>query len=143
MRTNLAAQAIIKFYEGLRLTAYLDSVGIPTIGYGHIHGVKMGDVWTLERAETEFQQDVGQVEELVLRLLEVPVSDNQLSAMVSFTYNLGIVNFHSSTLLKRVNAFDFAGAADEFLKWDKAGGQVLSGLSKRRIAERALFMSAA
>lgn len=77
----------------------------------------------------------------VLKVVRVKLTQGQFDALVSFTYNLGARSLSTSTLLRKLNAGDYAGAADEFLRWNKAGGKVLNGLTRRREAERALFLS--
>ena len=130
---------LIKSFEGLRLSAYKDVVGVVTIGYGTTAGVKMGDTITKERAEELLREDVKRFEDQVLRLVKVPLTQGQLDALVSFTYNLGAANLGNSTLLRLLNAGDYKGAAAQFDRWTKAGGKELPGLVKRRAAERALF----
>lgn len=140
---NKASIDLIKSYEGLRLTAYLCPANIPTIGYGHTRTVIRTDVGkrTISQVEAErlLEQDLVRFENAVKGLVKVPLTSNQYGALVSFTYNLGEGNLASSTLLKRLNASDFAGASAEFAKWNKAGGKVLAGLTRRRAAEAALF----
>ena len=128
-------------FEGLRLTAYKDSVGVPTIGYGHTRGVAMGMTCTQEQAEQWLQEDVQIAVDAVNRLVTVELTQNQFDALVDFTFNLGVGSLQRSTLLKLLNAGNYSGAAGEFAKWNKAGGQVLAGLTKRRQAERDLFNS--
>ena len=128
-------------FEGLRLTAYKDSVGVPTIGYGHTRGVAMGMTCTQEQAEQWLQEDVQIAVDAVNRLVTVELTQNQFDALVDFTFNLGVGSLQRSTLLKLLNAGNYSGAAGEFKKWNKAGGQVLAGLTKRRQAERDLFNS--
>lgn len=141
MRTiNEEGLKLIKEFEGLRLEAYLDVVGIPTIGYGSTHGVKLGDKITEEEAESLLKEDLKIYEDVVERLVKVPLTDNQFSALVSFTYNLGQGNLASSTLLKLLNKGEYTQAADQFLRWNKAGGKVYKGLTRRREAERELFL---
>ncbi|KIF95578.1 lysozyme [Enterobacter cloacae] len=136
--------ALIKQYEGLRLTTYKDAVGIPTIGYGHVENpVPPGGTRTItaETAEQLLRDDLQRFEHEVNNMLTVEVTQNQFDALVSFAFNLGPANLKSSTLLRKVNSGDVNGAADEFLKWNHAGGQVLAGLTARRNAEKTLFLS--
>jgi len=142
MHTSQKGLDLIKSFEGLRLSAYKDVVGVVTIGYGTTSGVKMGDTITKERAEQLLREDVERFEQQVLRLVRVPLSQGQHDALVSFVYNLGAGNLSNSTLLRLLNAGDYAGAAAQFDRWNKAGGKVLSGLVRRRAAERALFEGA-
>lgn len=144
MKTSDRGVALIKAHEGLRLTAYTDPVGVWTIGYGHTTAagppkVERGMKITDAGADAILRQDLAKFEGYVSSAVKVPLNQNEFDALVSFTFNLGPGNLRSSTLLKKLNAGDRAGAADEFLKWTKAGGKTLPGLVKRREAERALF----
>lgn len=130
---------LIKEFEGCKLKAYLCPAGVPTIGYGHTYGVKMGRTITQKDADTLLDVDYADFERKVLALLKVKVTDNQLGALVSFAYNLGVGALQKSTLLKLLNGGDPKSAANEFLKWNKAGGKVLPGLVRRREAEKKLF----
>lgn len=139
MKTSERGLVLIRQFEGLRLSAYQDSVGVWTIGYGTTRGVKRGQAITKAGAESLLRADVQRFEGEVSRLVKVPVSQNQWDALISFTYNLGSANLESSTLLRLLNAGDYAGAAAQFDRWNKAGGKVLKGLVTRRAAERAMF----
>ncbi|AUG08164.1 lysozyme [Pseudomonas sp. S09G 359] len=97
---------------------------------------------TNEQAERMLVNDIGRFEPEIERLVKVPLNHAQWDALMSFTYNLGAANLSSSTLLKLLNAGDYASAAEQFPRWNKAGGQVLAGLTKRRLAERAMFLEA-
>lgn len=149
MKINDAGVALIKKAEGLRLQAYPDPAhgwAVPTIGYGHTSAageptVVRGMSITAKQADEILRRDLGQYEQAVEDAVTVPLNENQFSALVSFTFNLGAGNLGSSTLLKKLNAGDYAGAANEFLKWNKAGGKVLAGLNARRAAERTLFLT--
>ena len=142
MKTSLKGIALIKEYEGLRLGAYLCSAGVLTIGYGHTGGVKEGDLITEQKAEQLLQDDLKKFENGVLRLVRVPLAQNQFDALVSFAFNLGVGNLGKSTLLKMLNDRDYKGAAGQFIRWNKAAGKELAGLTRRRLAESALFLSA-
>lgn len=138
------AYKIIEDFEGYRDKAYPDpgTGGSPwTIGYGHTRGVKPGDTCTEEQAEDWLHEDVAEAAAAVNEYVTIPLSQNQFDALVSFTYNLGVHNLNRSTLLTLLNRGDIEGAADEFLKWDMAGGRVLPGLDTRRHKERELFLS--
>lgn len=139
MHTSQKGLDLIKSFEGLRLSAYKCPAGVWTIGYGTTAGVKPGQSITKERAEELLRDDVKRFEDQVLRLVKVPLTQGQLDALVSFTYNLGAANLGNSTLLRLLNAGDYKGAAAQFDRWTKAGGKELPGLVKRRAAERALF----
>jgi lysozyme len=132
--------ALIQRFEGLRLTAYLDSVDKPTIGYGSTKGVRMGDEITQAQAVELLAADVERHADGVRRLVDVPLTQNQFDALVSLVFNIGVGAFRRSTLLRKLNAGDHRGAADELLRWTKAGGRELRGLVRRREAERALFL---
>ena len=141
MRISEKGIELIKSFEGLRLEAYLDSVAVPTIGYGHTRGVKLGQTITQEQADTLLEEDIHEFELAIQRLVHVNLTQNQFDALVSFTFNLGIGSLKQSTLLKKLNAGDITGAANEFNRWVYAGGKKLTGLVKRRSAERLMFIS--
>lgn len=138
---------LIKQFEGLELGAYLCPAKIWTIGYGSTFyedgkPVKKGDVITKERAEALLPKIVLKFAIEVYQRVKVDINQNQFDSLVSFTYNLGIGNFASSTLLKKLNkSEDKAVVAAEFHKWNKAKGKVLQGLVNRRKAEAELFLS--
>ena len=135
---------LICHFEGLKLERYRDAVGLWTIGYGHLilktEMEKLIKITTGE-AKTLLRKDLRRTEQGVQKLVSVSVTQNQFDALVSFCYNLGQENLRNSTLLKKVNAKDYKGAADQFLRWNRAGGKVLAGLTKRRTDERKLFLS--
>ena len=135
---------IEKQYEGCRLTAYPDpgTGGEPwTIGYGHTGGVKQGDTITQEQADALLLADLKNAINAVESSVTTMLTDEEESALVDLVFNIGNGNFLHSTLLKLLNSGDYAGAAEQFSRWDKAGGRVLAGLTKRRAAEAALFTS--
>ncbi|AID17956.1 endolysin [Acinetobacter phage YMC11/12/R2315] len=145
MTTSDTGINLISTFEGTRLTAYDDGVGVWTIGIGttvYPNGtkVKKGDTCTSEQAKTYFKHDLIKFENVVNESVKVPLSQNQFDALVSLTYNIGSGAFKNSTLLKLLNNGDYQGAADQFPAWKKAGGRVLEGLVKRRAAERSLFL---
>ncbi len=132
---------LIKSFEGCKLKVYLDAVGLPTIGYGHL--IKPGESFTKitqKEAEDLLKSDAHIFVDGVNKLLEVNVTQNQFDALVSFAFNVGLGNLEKSTLLKLLNAGDYAGAGNQLPRWNKAGGKILNGLTKRRNAERDLFM---
>lgn len=146
MQTSDKGISLIKQFEGCKLTAYQDSVGVWTIGYGWTKPVdgkpiRAGMTIKQETAERLLKTGLVSYESDVSRLVKVGLTQGQFDALVSFTYNLGARSLSTSTLLRKLNAEDYAGAADEFLRWNKAGGKVLNGLTRRREAERALFLS--
>ncbi len=132
---------LVAKFEGCRLKAYQDVVGIWTIGYGQTNGVKRGMVWTQKQADDDLLTTLDEFGRGVAQLIHVPIDQNQFDALVSFTYNVGLGNFKTSTLLRKLNANDFVGAHDEFVRWNKAGGKVVLGLTHRREAEAAVFAS--
>ncbi|CAH3840489.1 glycoside hydrolase family protein [Enterobacter cloacae] len=146
MQTSDKGIALIKQFEGCKLTAYQDSVGVWTIGYGWTQPVdgkpiRAGMTIKQETAERLLKTGLVSYESDVSRLVKVGLTQGQFDALVSFTYNLGARSLSTSTLLRKLNSGDYAGAANEFLRWNKAGGKVLNGLTRRREAERALFLS--
>ena len=146
MQTSDKGIALIKQFEGCKLTAYQDSVGVWTIGYGWTQPVdgkpiRAGMTIKQETADRLLKTGLVSYESDVSRLVKVGLTQGQFDALVSFTYNLGARSLSTSTLLRKLNAGDYAGAADEFMHWNKAGGKVLNGLTRRREAERALFLS--
>ncbi|CAM6806743.1 lysozyme [Enterobacter hormaechei] len=146
MQTSDKGISLIKQFEGCKLTAYQDSVGVWTIGYGWTQPVdgkpiRAGMTIKQETAERLLKTGLVSYESDVSRLVKVGLTQGQFDALVSFTYNLGARSLSTSTLLRKLNSGDYAGAADEFLRWNKAGGKVLNGLTRRREAERALFLS--
>ena len=141
MNTSQAGIDAIKDYEGVRLKAYDDGVGVWTIGVGHTKGVHRGDVITMDEVDKFLRDDLEDAERTVNSRVTAPLAQGQFDALVSFVFNVGSGAFMASTLLKKLNARDYDGAADEFLRWNKAGGRVLAGLAKRRISERMMFLT--
>lgn len=139
--TGQAGINLIKEFEGLELSKYRDAVGLWTIGYGHL--IRSGETFerslTEQEAEALLRKDLLESERGIRRLVSVPLTQNQFDALVSFVFNVGVGRLATSTLLKKLNAQDYRGAADELPKWNRAGGNVLEGLTRRRQAERALF----
>lgn len=156
-RTSKAGIDLIHMFEGYArklpdgsAQAYPDpgTGGKPwTIGWGSTTDengkpIKPGDVWTRERADSRFAKHLQQFEAGVLAGLKgAPVTQQQFDALVSFSYNLGVSAFQGSTLLRRHRAGNYAAAADEFLRWNRAAGKVMAGLTRRRQAERRLYLS--
>ena len=142
---NKIGLKLIAQFEGCYLQAYLCPANVWTIGIGttiYPNGVKVkkGDKCTLEQAHEYLAHDMIEFEKTVNDSVKVPLSQNQFDALVSLAYNIGSTGFKNSTLLKKLNAKDFTGAADQFLVWNRGGGKVLKGLVRRREAERALFL---
>lgn len=139
MKTSAAGIDLIKRFEGCRLAAYLCPGGIATIGYGHTATAKLKQTITQQKAEELLRVDLVEREKTVAELVKVPIQQHQFDALVSLTYNIGIGNFKLSTLLKKLNAGNVAGASGQFLVWNRARGEVLPGLDRRRKAEREMF----
>ena len=138
---------LICSFEGLRLNAYDDGVGVWTIRYGttiYPNGIKVkrGDTCTTEQAKVYMAHDLKKFESAVNTAVVVPINQNQFDALVSLAYNIGIKAFKNSTLLKKLNVGDIRGAAAQFDVWNKAGGKVMQGLVNRRAVERKLFEKA-
>lgn len=143
MRISLNGISLIKSFEGLRLEAYKDIVGVWTIGYGHTGGdVRPGLTITEPQAVDLLHVDLGKFEDGINAMVKVTLTQNQFDALCSFTYNVGLGNFQKSTLLKKLNASDFKGASLEFAKWRSAGGKVVPTLVRRRAEEESLFLQA-
>lgn len=144
---NSAALRLIKEFEGFEAEAYKDPVGIVTIGYGTTAAAgvgispKPGDKITEAQATDYLKRAVDKFAAQILPKITRTPTGNQFGAMVSLAYNIGPGAFNKSTVLRRFNAGDIQGAADAFLMWNKAGGKVLAGLTRRRKAERELFLT--
>lgn len=161
MKTSNKCKSHIKSFESLQLKPYFCPAGVPTIGYGTTHypnglRVKLYDpAITHEQAEAFFNADIERFEHDVMSLVTVPMTQGEFDALVSFAYNAGsdidddkiAEGLGDSTLLRLFNAGDKQGAADEFLKWNKGrvkGKRVeLAGLTRRRNAERSMFLGVA
>ena len=143
--SNKGVDLICEF-EGKRLAAYDDGVGVWTIGFGTIKypngvRVKKGDTCTLEQAKEYMRHDLIEFEHTVNSSVKVPLNQNQFDALVSLAYNIGSNAFKSSTLVKKVNTGDYRGASDQFNVWINAGGKRMQGLVNRRDKEKLLFLS--
>lgn len=136
MKTSSKGIALIKSFEGCRLQAYRDSVGVLTIGYGHTGDVREGQVISQGFAEELLKADLTKFERNVTRYTPFEMNQNQFDALVSFAFNCGVGN-----LKKLVSGRDQEKVARKMLEYNKAGGRVLAGLTRRRQAERALFLS--
>lgn len=146
MKISNKGLELIKEFEGFSANAYLCPAKIPTIGYGNTFwedgrkvriGEQISKSKALELLEFVANKDFA---DKIFPLIKVQINQNQFDAMVSLAYNIGVGAFSNSTLLKRVNAKDFIGAGNEFLKWDKSGGKPLLGLTRRRQREKELFL---
>lgn len=138
-RNRAAGIKLVADFEGFRSQAYLCPAGVWTIGHGFTKGVKRGDTITLEDSLARLEKEYLGFESAVLRLVKVPLTDNQLAALTSFAFNVGTGALGSSTLLRLLNQGQYEDAAKQFARWTKAGGKTLSGLVRRRAAETALF----
>ena len=143
--SNKGVDLICEF-EGKRLVAYDDGVGVWTIGFGTIKypdgvRVKKGDTCTLDQAKEYMRHDLIEFEHTVNSSVKVPLNQNQFDALVSLSYNIGSSAFKSSTLVKKLNTGDYQGAADQFNVWVNAGGKRMQGLVSRRDREKLLFLS--
>lgn len=148
---NQAGLDLVQEFEGYaeqlgdgtdRVRAYSDPGGVLTIGFGHTGpDVEEGMIITREQAEQLLIEDLGEAETAVSNQVTVPLNENQFSALVSFVFNVGSGNFEESTLLELLNQSDYQGAADQFLDWNKADGEELEGLTRRREEERELFLT--
>ena len=146
MHVSPSGVDLICNFEGLRLKAYDDGVGVWTIGFGttkYPNGirVKKGDTCTLDQAKAYMQNDLKSFEQTVNNTVKVPLNQDQFDALVSLAYNIGTNAFSKSTLVKKLNANDIRGAADQFDVWVNAGGKRMQGLVNRRAKEKALFLS--
>lgn len=149
MKTNKAGIDLIKSFEGCRLKAYPDPAtgGEPwTIGYGltsaaGIIKVKKGLTITQEQADAYLVQSMAKYEEAVSKALKMAPTANQNAAMVSLCFNIGPGAFAKSSVVRKFSAGDIAGAAKSFLLWNKAAGKVMAGLTRRREAEKKLFLT--
>lgn len=151
MKTSAEGRKFISKWEGNILKAYKDSVGVWTIGVGHTSAagepkVVAGMTITATQSDEILSKDLADVEKQVLRVVKVPLTQNQFDMLVSFTFNVGGGALAGSTLLKKLNSKDYKGAADQFLSWNKGtiGGKKvpIQGLSNRRAAERKVFLTA-
>ncbi len=148
-RANAAALRLVKHYEGFRSYAYIDSSGYPVIGYGQtiIRGrrVRMGQRISRAEADAELARELYRIERIVRSRVKVRLNANQSAALTSLVYNAGTRVVTNSTLIRKLNAGNYAGAANEILRWNKAhqGGRLvpLAGLTRRRQAERRLFLT--
>lgn len=141
MQTNKAGLDLLHSFEGCKLESYQDIVGVWTIGYGTTGpDIVKGLKWTQQQVDDRFKKDLARFEAGVSATCKVSLTPNQFSALVCFAYNVGIQAMSGSTLMKLLNAGKTSEAADQFLRWNKAGGKEVKGLTRRREAERALFL---
>lgn len=138
--------SLIKSFEGLHtkksdgmIHAYLDPVGIPTVGWGCTRGIKMGMKFTEAQCEAMLLKEIAKFEDAVERLVKVPLNENQFASLVSFSYNVGTGALEKSTLLKELNKGNYAAVPSQLMRWVNAGGKKFPGLVRRRAAEGALW----
>ncbi len=139
-KINKAGIELVKEYEGFRGEAYQDIVGVWTIGYGETNGVKAGDTITMSNAHANLVKRLNWFGEKVQEACTIAPNENELAAMTSLAYNIGVGGFRKSTVLKAHNRGDQEAAARAFSLWNKAGGNVVKGLVRRRAAEAALYL---
>ena len=139
MKISEEGKALIKKFEGCELESYYCSADVITIGYGHTKGVSEGDTCTQEEADQMLADDLEEFEGYVEKYVEVELSQNQRDALIAWTFNLGPANLKSSTMLKELNSGNYAKVPSEMRRWNKAGGETLEGLIRRREAESLLF----
>jgi lysozyme len=145
MNTSPAGRELIERNEGCRLTAYQDIVGVWTIGYGHTEGVQPGQTITQAEADRMLSDDLAKVygPGVQLAIGDAPTTQSQFDALVSLAYNIGVVGVAHSTVMRMHKAGNYRAAADAFLLWDKAGGEPVAALGRRRREEAQLYLSAA
>lgn len=137
---------MIKHHEGVRLKPYKDPIGLWTVGVGHLIGdgkslpIEWFRTFTMDEVDELLKKDLAKFERGVLRLCPNYLTQPRFDALVSFAFNVGLGNLQSSTLRQKHNRGDILGAAQEFLKWNKAGGRVLRGLTVRRQDESNLYL---
>ena len=155
MKISDKGVGFVKAFEGCRLMPYTDSVGVWTVGYGSTTDVTPGEAITMAQAEDRLREDLAYAEKCVNDAVTVPLTQPEFDALVSIVFNVGpgakgkrdgiitLKNGEPSTLLRKLNDSDYDGACEQFLRWDKAGGKPLAGLTRRRKAEAEMFESAA
>tara|TARA_X000001382_G_scaffold32213_1_gene21076 strand:- start:8833 stop:9258 length:426 start_codon:yes stop_codon:yes gene_type:complete len=141
MKPSNKSIELVKHFEGFESAAYLCPANVWTIGYGRTKNVREGDVITEIQAERDLLEELEEFGEQVLSVVDVELNQNEFDALTSWTYNLGVGNLRSSTLLKKLNAGDKNSVPSEMLRWNKANGKVLNGLTRRRQAEADLWIS--
>lgn len=142
MRPSPRCFSIIREFEGCRLESYEDVAGTWTVGYGQTGpGIVEGTRISKGVAEAMLKDTLSHLGDDLFALVGWRLNQNQYDALISFCYNVGLAAFKGSTMLKKILAYDIPGAAEEFLMWDHAAGKVIPGLTKRRQAEKMLFLS--
>lgn len=140
MKTNQKGVGLIIEFEGFRSEAYLCPAGVATIGFGFTKHVRLGDKMTRSEAAERLKRELVEYEQGVLSACKLPPNENEFSALVCFAFNIGIAALKKSTVIKRHNEGDKQAAARAFGLWNKAGGKTLPGLTRRRMAEAALYL---
>ena len=140
LAVSAAALVGIATHEGYRGEAYKDAVGVPTIGFGETAGVKPGDRTTPERALVRLLSSTEKHADAIRQCIHVPLYQHEFDAYISLAYNIGTSAFCKSALVKKLNAKDYTGACEEIRRWNRAGGKVLPGLTKRRETEYRMCM---
>tara|TARA_R110000823_G_scaffold106329_1_gene224854 strand:- start:1449 stop:1892 length:444 start_codon:yes stop_codon:yes gene_type:complete len=139
MHISAEGMALIKKFEGCELDSYRCSADVSTIGYGHTKGVSDGDSCTQEEADQMLTEDLEEFEGYVKKLVTVDLKQNEFDALVAWTFNLGPTNLKSSTMLQVLNDGKKSEVPAQIKRWNKAGGNILNGLIRRREAEALLF----
>ena len=139
MKISKEGIALIKKFEGCKLESYLCAANVPTIGYGSTKAIEIGMTISQERAEELLLEDLVIYEEAVKQSVTVPLHQHQYDSLVSWTFNLGGANLNASTMLKVLNKGAYEDVPFQIRRWNKAGGKVLEGLTRRRLAESLLF----
>ena len=130
---------LIKKFEGCETTAYQDSVGVWTIGFGHTKGVEEGQPCSIEDAESMLANEMDEYEGYINNMVKVDLQQHEFDALVAWVYNLGPTNLGESTMLKVLNGGQFDRVPEEMNRWTRAGGKILEGLVRRRQAESLMF----
>ena len=139
MQYSIKGEALTEKFEGCSLTPYQDQGGVWTNGYGNTHNVTPGVAITQDQAVSDLIRNVQSAVDTVNNLVKVELTQGEFDALVDFVFNLGSGNFQSSTLLRNLNAGNYAGASAQFPAWDRCAGQVNQGLLNRRLAEQGEF----
>lgn len=140
MKATARAVNLIKQFESCALKAYKCPAGVLTIGWGNTSHAKAGMTCTQAQAYAWLNEDISNTERIIIEALDgAPINQDQYDALVSFVFNIGGGNFQKSTMLKKIKAGDYSGAAAEFGRWVYAGKKILPGLVMRRATEKALF----
>jgi lysozyme len=139
MKISQEGLSLIKKFEGFESEAYKCPANVWTIGYGHTKGVKEGDEWSESHASHMLEVELGEYEGYINKHVTAPLNQNQFDSLVCWVYNLGPTNLKNSTLLEVLNEGKYELVPSEIKRWNKANGEVLAGLERRREAEALLF----